>query len=89
MLYLACGATTRRRPLIEQCRENTQRQKSFKYFQPWKVAIVQNNKIMCSGVLISQQWVLTGMQNPSLLYIKTLEATFLSRNCPYISKGSI
>lgn len=53
--------TTRRRRSVEQCQQNTQREKSYATFQPWKVAIVKNNKIICSGVLINREWVLTGM----------------------------
>ena len=59
--------TVRRRKSVEQCQESTQREKSYATFQPWKVAIVkklgynQKPKIICSGVLINEQWVLTGM----------------------------
>ena len=66
---LACGMTVRRRRPIEQCKAGTLREKSYATFQPWKVAIVkrqgngQKPKIMCSGVLINEQWVLTGTKD--------------------------
>jgi len=56
---------------IEQCKEGRVRAISKVAFQSWMVAFVerkvgQKPKLICSGVLINEQWVLTGKR--TILY---------------------
>ena len=55
----------RRHKVLEQCKEGGVRAKSKVALQSWMVAIVQRKrlqepKLLCSGVLINEEWVLTG-----------------------------
>ena len=58
--YLACGRNIRSHPVIEKCETGRLRAITALFFQPWAVAILENGKLICNGMLISEEWVLTG-----------------------------
>ncbi|XP_057297709.1 mannan-binding lectin serine protease 1-like [Hydractinia symbiolongicarpus] len=44
---------------LQKCNEGRHRAKAIPYSQPWLVVIKENGQVKCSGILISDQFVLT------------------------------